>query len=50
MRKEVKKLMVATLGLSIVIGAGNVIDSSAASALDKQASYKRITLWKEEIK
>lgn len=41
MRKEVKKLMVAMLGLSIVIGAGNVIDSSAASALDKQAfSFK----------
>lgn len=39
MRKEVKKLMAATLGLSIVIGAGNVIDSSAASGGAKNIGF-----------
>ncbi|CCZ40297.1 putative uncharacterized protein [Clostridium sp. CAG:122] len=36
-RKEIKKIMAATLGLSIIFGAGNAINSSAASALSKRA-------------
>lgn len=35
MRKEVKKIMAATLSLAMLIGVGNAVDSSAANALKR---------------
>lgn len=37
MRKEVKKIMAATLSLAMLMGVGNTVDSSAANALNKKA-------------